>query len=43
VGDIVTKQFQVMTDVDRVWDFMTQIYVDDRSNGVPAPFVTVQS
>lgn len=35
---IVTKQFQLMTDVGRVWDFMVEIYDPDRANGVGAPF-----
>lgn len=35
---IITKQFQLLTDVNRVWDFMTEVYQPDRSNGVPAPF-----
>lgn len=33
-----TKQFQPLTDVGMVWDFMTDVYTHDRVNGVPAPF-----
>lgn len=35
---IVTKQFQLMTDVNAAWDFMVETFAEDRSNGVPAPF-----
>lgn len=35
---IITKQFQPLTDVSAVWDFMTEVYNHDRSNGIPAPF-----
>lgn len=35
---IITKQFQPLTDVNLAWDFMTEVYDHERSNGVPAPF-----
>ena len=35
---ITTKQFQPLTDVQRVWDFMVEVYEPDLRNGVPAPF-----
>ena len=38
LSSITTKQFQPLTDVQRVWDFMVEVYADDWSNGVPAPF-----
>ena len=38
MNSITTKQFQPLTDVNRVWDFMTEVYAEDWSNGVPAPF-----
>ena len=36
--NITTRQFQPLTDVQRVWDFMVEVYEPDLSNGVPAPF-----
>ena len=38
MNGIVTRQFQPLTDVERVWSFMTEVYAEDRSNGMPAPF-----
>lgn len=38
MNGIRTKQFQWMTDVPAVWDFMVETYAEDRSTGVPAPF-----
>lgn len=35
---IITKPFQLLTDVNPVWDFMAEVYDHDRSNGMPAPF-----
>ena len=35
---ITTKQFQPLTDEGRVWDFMVEVYDENWSNGVPAPF-----
>lgn len=35
---ITTRQFQLLTDVGRVWDFMVQCYDPDRANGPAAPF-----
>ena len=36
--NITTKQFQILTDNQMVWDFMTEIFSNEYSNGVPAPF-----
>ena len=38
MNPITTKPFQLLTDVNRIWDFMVDIYDPDRSNGVGAPF-----
>ena len=38
MNNITTKQFQPLSDVQRVWDFMVEVYTDDRSGGAPAPF-----
>ena len=38
MNNITTKQFQILTDNQLVWDFMTEIFSKDFSNGVPAPF-----
>ena len=38
MNGITTKQFQPLTDTQRVWDFMVETYADDRSGGMPAPF-----
>lgn len=35
---ITTKQFQLLTDIDRVWDFFTQTYDREIRTGVAAPF-----
>lgn len=35
---IKTKQFQILTDIDLVWDFMTEIYNPHYNNGAAAPF-----
>lgn len=35
---ITTKQFQPLTDVNMVWNFMKEVYNHERSNGMPAPF-----
>lgn len=36
--NITTKQFQILTDINLVWDFMTDIYKPYFANGVAAPF-----
>ena len=33
-----TKQFQILTDINLIWDFMVDIYGRNFSNGVAAPF-----
>ncbi len=35
---IKTKQLQILTDIDLVWDFMTEIYDPHYNNGAAAPF-----
>ncbi len=35
---ITTKQFQILTDVNLVWDFLTDIYEKGKENSVKAPF-----
>lgn len=36
--NIRTKQFQVLTDIDLVWDLMTGVYSHEESGGPAAPF-----
>lgn len=36
--NITTKQFQILKDIDLVWDFMTDIYKPRFANGAAAPF-----
>jgi len=36
--NITTKQFQILTDINLVWDFFTDIYDRERGGGVAAPF-----
>ena len=36
--NITTKQFQILTDINLVWDFMKEIYKPHFANGVAAPF-----
>ena len=36
--NITTKQFQILTDIDLVWDFMTDVYKPHWANGAAAPF-----
>jgi len=38
VKNITTKQFQILTDINLVWDFMVEVYDRDFANGVAAPF-----
>ena len=35
---ITTKQFQLLTDINLVWDFLVDIYDRDNGSGMPAPF-----
>lgn len=35
---ITTKQFQIFTDIDLVWDFLVDTYNEQRRDGVAAPF-----
>ena len=35
---ITTKQFQLLTDIDLVWDFLVDIYDRENGSGMPAPF-----
>ena len=35
---ITTKQFQLLSDIDLVWDFMVDIYDRENGSGMPAPF-----
>ena len=35
---ITTKQFQPLTDMQLVWDFMEEVYEHSFGNGAPAPF-----
>ena len=36
--NITTKQFQILTDIDLVWNFMTDVYEPHWTNGTAAPF-----
>lgn len=36
--NIHTKQFQILTDTNLIWDFMVEIYGRNFTNGVAAPF-----
>ena len=36
--NITTKQFQQLTDINLVWDFMVEVYDNRFANGVAAPF-----
>jgi len=35
---ITTKQFQILTDINLVWDFFVEIYDEKQGGGVAAPF-----
>ena len=35
---ITTKQFQLLTDINIVWDFLVDIYYRENGSGMPAPF-----
>ena len=36
--DITTKQFQILSDINLAWDFLTDIYDRETGSGVAAPF-----
>lgn len=36
--NIITKQFQILTDINLAWDFMTDVYKPYFANGPAAPF-----
>ncbi len=36
--NITTKQFQILTDVNLVWDFLADIYDREHGSGVAASF-----
>lgn len=36
--EITTRQFQLLTDIDLVWNLMVDIYDRENGSGVPAPF-----
>ncbi len=36
--NITTKQFQILTDIDTVWELMTEAYDHEETNGPAAPF-----
>ena len=36
--EITTKQFQILTDINLVWDFLVDIYDRENGGGVAAPF-----
>ncbi len=36
--ELRTKQFQILTDINLVWDFLTDIYDRKNGSGVAAPF-----
>ena len=36
--NITTKQFQLLTDINPVWDFLVDIYDRETGSGVAAPF-----
>ena len=35
---MTTKQFQLLTDINLVWDFLVDIYDRENGSGMPAPF-----
>lgn len=35
---LTTKQFQILTDINIVWDFLVDIYDRENGSGMPAPF-----
>ena len=38
MNNMRTKQFQILTDINLVWDFLTDIYDRENGSGVAAPF-----
>lgn len=40
--NIKTKQFQILTDINLVWNFMTDIYDPYFANGAAAPFSSMR-
>ena len=36
--NITTKQFQILSDINLAWDFLTDIYDRETGSGVAAPF-----
>ncbi len=42
MSNITTKQFQILTDINLVWDFFVEIYDKDRGGGVAAPFLSTR-
>ena len=36
--NITTKQFQLLTDINLVWDFLVETYDRENDSGRPAPF-----
>jgi hypothetical protein len=36
--NLITKQFQILTDINLVWNFLTDIYDRENGSGVAAPF-----
>jgi len=36
--NIITKQFQILTDIELVWELMTDVFNEDESGGPAAPF-----
>ena len=36
--NITTKQFQIFTDIDLVWEFLVDVYEEGSDRGVAAPF-----
>ncbi|WP_277408276.1 hypothetical protein [Lacrimispora xylanisolvens] len=37
--NIKIKQFQILTDINLIWNFMVEIYGRNFTNGVAAPFL----
>lgn len=38
MGKITTRQFQILTDINLVWDFFVDVYDREKGGGVAAPF-----
>ncbi len=39
---ITTKQFQLLSDINMVWDFLTDIYDRETGSGAAAPFFVLK-